>query len=73
MYFSTAVAFAALPFLVGADPIRNSMRNVLSIPLSKRPTACNADGLVDIHNLQASIYHTVVFVFAAPFLRRSDP
>jgi hypothetical protein len=36
MYFSFAVALAAFPFLVGAVPVENSRRDVLSIPLSKR-------------------------------------
>ena len=63
MYFSTTVALAALPFLVGAVPTQNSARRVLSIPLSKRSTLSNTDGAVNVQNLQASVHHTTTFVF----------
>jgi hypothetical protein len=62
MYFSTTVALVVLPFLVGAAPVQNSLRDILSIPLSKRSTPSNADGLVDVENLQASIHHAIKFV-----------
>ncbi len=67
MYFSTAVALVVLPFLVGAVPVQNSLRSVLSIPLSKRATPSNADGYVDVETLQASIHHTIKFVFTVLF------
>jgi len=67
MYFSTTVALAALPFLVGAVPTQNSARNVLSIPLSKRSTHSNADGVVDVQDLQASVHHTIAFVLLFSF------
>ena len=73
MYFSSTFVLAALPFLVGAVPAQNSVRNVLSIPLSKRSTLQNADGVVDVQNLQASVDHTVAFVFPVLFLKRMDP
>lgn len=61
MYFPAAFAFvlASLPFLVGAVPVHNSPRSVLSIPLSKRSTLFNADGVIDVQNLQASVDHTI--------------
>ena len=73
MYFSATVALVVLPFLVGAVPVQNSLRGVLSIPLSKRSTPSNADGLVDVKNLQASVHHTVKFVFTVLFLSSVDP
>jgi hypothetical protein len=72
MYFSLTFVLAALPFLVGAASVQNSARSVLSIPLSKRSTLSNADGVVDIQNLQASVDHTIAFVFPVLFLRRMD-
>ena len=64
MYFSTAVAFAALPFLVGAVSVENSLRDVLSIPLSKRSTFGKADGVASVgpESLRANIRHTMAFV-----------
>ncbi len=73
MYFSTAIAFAVLPFLVEAVPVQNSVRSVLSIPLSKRATLSNTDGLVDVETLQAGIHHTIRFVFPVLFVRRVGP
>ena len=79
MYFKLPFAFvlvlAALPFLVGAVPVQNSARSVLSIPLSKRSTLPNADEVVNLQNLQASVNHTVAFVSLFPvlFLRRMNP
>jgi len=72
MYLSSAFVVAALPFLVGAVPVQNSVRSVLSIPLSKRSTLPNADGVVNVQDLQASVHHTVAFVFPVLFLRRMD-
>lgn len=63
MYFSTTVVLAALPFLVAAAPTQKSARSGLSIPLSKRSTLLNANGVVDVQNLQASVRHTITFVF----------
>jgi hypothetical protein len=73
MYFSPTFVLAVLPFLVGAASVQNSARSVLSIPLSKRSTLSNADGVVDVQNLQASVDHTIAFVFPVLFLRRMDP
>ena len=70
MYFSTAVALAALPFLVGAVPVQNSLRDVISIPLSKRSTFHGANGVVDTKNLQASIHHTAAFVLPVLFTEK---
>jgi hypothetical protein len=58
MYFLTVVALAALPFLAGAVSVQNSLRDVVSIPLSKRSTFDNTGGLVDIAGLQVDIHHT---------------
>ncbi|KAN0108977.1 acid protease [Russula decolorans] len=58
MYFSSAFVLAALPFLVGAVPVQNSARSVLSIPLLKRSTLTVGE-VVNVQNLQASLYHTV--------------
>jgi hypothetical protein len=63
MYISSVFVLAALPFLVGAVPAQKSARNVLSIPLSKRSTPPNADGVVDVQDLEAGIHHTIAFVF----------
>jgi len=71
MYFSTAVtvAFAALPFLVGATPVQHSPRSGLSyIPLSMPPTRRNADGHVDVESVQASTRQVMAFVFPVFFL-----
>ncbi|KAF8473670.1 acid protease [Russula ochroleuca] len=54
MYFSFAVALAAFPFLVGAVPVENSRRNVLSIPLSKR-----GPSQLDVRSLHAGTHHTM--------------
>jgi hypothetical protein len=70
MHFYTAVALAALPFLVGAVPAQNSLRDVISIPLSKRSTFRTADGAVDAAGLQASIHHATAFVLPVFLLRR---
>lgn len=71
MYFSTAVALAALPFLVGAGPVQNSMRNVISIPLSKRSTFENGDGVVSIAaRLEANINRAAAFVLPVLFTER---
>ncbi|KAF8473673.1 acid protease [Russula ochroleuca] len=63
MYFSIAriaVTLAALPFLVGAVPVQKSKRNTLSVPLSKRFTHRDADGVVSVPNLLAGVHHTTV-------------
>jgi hypothetical protein len=67
MHFPIAVALAALPFLVGGVPVQNSLRDVITIPLSKRLASRNADGVVNTANLQASIHHTLEFVFPVLF------
>jgi hypothetical protein len=72
MYFSYAFVLAALPFLVGALPVQNSARSVLSIPLSKRSAISKADEVVNVQNLQASIHRTAAFVFPVIFLRGMD-
>ncbi|KAN0118951.1 acid protease [Russula decolorans] len=62
MYFSTVVAFAALPFLVGAVPVSlNSPRTdrPMSVPLTKRSNHLNDDGSVNLEKLQAGIDHTM--------------
>jgi hypothetical protein len=71
MYFSTVVAFAALPFLVGAVPVSlNSPRTdrPMSVPLTKRSNHLNDDGSVNLEKLQAGIDHTMAFVFPLLFL-----
>jgi hypothetical protein len=67
MYFPTAVALAALPFLVGAVPVKNSL---ISIPLSKRSTSHDADGVVDVADLQAGISYTGAFVLPVLFMEK---
>ena len=68
MNFLTAVAFqaalAALSFLVAAVPVQNSL---VSLPLSKRSTFHNADGVVDIAKLQADMDHIMGFVLTVLF------
>ncbi|KAF8473672.1 aspartic peptidase domain-containing protein [Russula ochroleuca] len=54
MYSSIVIALAALPFLVGAVPLENSRRNVLSIPLSKR-----GPSQLDLRRLHAGTHHTM--------------
>jgi hypothetical protein len=71
MYFSSAFVLAALPFLVGAVPVQNSARSVLSIPLLKRSTLTVGE-VVNVQNLQASLYHTVEFVFLPCSLLEKD-
>lgn len=70
MYFSSAFVLTALPFLVGAVPTQNSARSVLSIPLSKRSTLPNNDGVVDVQNLQDSVHHAIAFVFSVLFFEK---
>ena len=70
MYFLTAVALAALPFLVGAVPVQNSSRNVLAIPLSKRSTLYNDDGSVNVTKLEASVHNTMTFVLPVLFTEK---
>jgi hypothetical protein len=70
MYIPTAVALAALPFLVGAVPAQNSLRDAISIPLSKRSTIHNADRAVDTADFQASIRHTMEFVSPVRFTEK---
>lgn len=60
MYSSIVIALAALPFLVGAVPLENSRRNVLSIPLSKR-----GPSQLDLRRLHAGTHHTMAFVLPA--------
>src|SRR5258708_6363288 len=67
MYFPTAVALAALPFLVGAVPTQNSLRDAISIPLLKRSKFNNADGFVDG---EASIHHIKAFVLPVLFTEK---
>jgi hypothetical protein len=74
MYFSITVAFAALPFLVGAVPVDlGHTRSVISIPLSQRSTHFNADGLIDVEKMQANVHQVAAFVFPVLFLSRLDP
>jgi hypothetical protein len=73
MYFSIAriaVTLAALPFLVGAVPVQKSKRNTLSVPLSKRFTHRDADGVVSVPNLLAGVHHTTVFVLLIFFAEK---
>lgn len=66
MYFSTAVAFIALPFLVGAVPVSlNSPQTgaPVSIPLNKLVNYLNLDGSVNNEKLEAGLNHTKAFVF----------
>jgi hypothetical protein len=67
MYFLTAVALAALPFLVAAVPVQNPSRDVILLPLSKRSTFHNADGVVDTAKLQAGMHHIMEFVLTVLF------
>ncbi|KAI9437839.1 acid protease [Lactarius psammicola] len=59
MYFSPALVLATLPFLVAAAPFEESSRGGVSIPIAKRSGFRNAEGVVDIVKLQASIQRTV--------------
>jgi hypothetical protein len=70
MFFSPALVLAALPllFLVAAAPAEESPRDEISIPITKRSGFHNADGVVDIANLQSGIQRTVTLVFR--FLRK---
>jgi len=66
MYFSTVIALAALPFLVGAVPVslKSSRTNgPISIPLSKRLNFLNSDGIADPEKMQAGLNHASAFVF----------
>ena len=62
MYFYTAIALAALPFLVGAVPAQNSQRDTLSISLSKRSRVHKAGGVINAERLEANIHQTMSFV-----------
>ena len=74
MYFLTVVAFAALPFLVGAVPV--SMKSaraggLISMPLKHHQSYSNNDGQVDLRKMQASIRRNSAFVFLLLSLRES--
>lgn len=71
--FSALLVLAALSFLVRGVPVQNSARSVLSIPLSKRSTLPKANEVVDVQTLQASVHHTVAFVFLVLVLKRVNP
>jgi hypothetical protein len=67
MYLLTTVAVAALPFLVAAVPVQNSLRNATFLPLSKRSTFHNADGVLDTAKFQAGMHHIMEFVLTVLF------
>lgn len=72
MYFFITVALAVLPLLVGAVPTQKSRHNTLSVPLSKRSTHRDADGVVSVRNLQAGINHATAFVLPLSSHRKVD-
>ncbi|KAH9041268.1 acid protease [Lactarius pseudohatsudake] len=59
MYFSPALAIAALPFLVSAAPFEELSRDGVSIQIAKRSGFRNPDGVVDVTKLQAGLRRTV--------------
>jgi hypothetical protein len=63
MYFSPALVFAALPFLVAVVPFEGDSLDGISIPIEKRSGFRNADGFVDITEVQAGLRRTVALVF----------
>ena len=69
MYFFSTIAFAALPFLVGAVSAQSSSRDVISIPISKRSKVHKA---VTAESLEANIRQTTSFVLPVIFRRRLD-
>jgi hypothetical protein len=68
-YFFSTIAFAALPFLVGAVSVQSSSRDVISIPISKRSKVHKA---VTAESLEANIRQTTSFVLPVIFRRRLD-
>lgn len=72
MYFFITVALAVLPSLVGAVPTQKSRHDTLSVPLSKRSTHRDANGVVSVRNLQAGINHATAFVLPLSSHRKVD-
>ena len=70
-YFSTAITFAALPFLVGAVPVSphssRGAKGPISLPLKKYSNHLDRDGHVDPRKVQAGVDQTMEFVFHLPF------
>jgi hypothetical protein len=62
MYFPVALICVAIPFLAQASLSEATSKTGLSIPISKRSTFHNADGVVDTTKLGASQHHTIAFV-----------
>ncbi|KAF8265090.1 acid protease [Lactarius quietus] len=59
MYFSPTFILAALPILVVAAPLDETLRDGIPIPIAKRSGFRSADGVVDIAKLQAGVQRTV--------------
>jgi len=72
MYFPVALVFLALPFLTQAYPSEATVKTGLSIPISKRSTLRNADGVVNITMLGARQHHTIEFVSIVLFMEEAD-
>ena len=71
MYFFIVIAFAAIPFLVGAIPVSQESTRTpgpISISLSRRLNYLDHQGRVDLQKLQAGERHTMAFVFLLLFL-----
>ncbi len=71
MYFSVALVLLVLPFLTQAYPSEATVKTGLSIPMSKRSTLRNADGVVNITMLGARQHHTIEFVSIVLFTEKA--
>ena len=71
MYFSIAVVLGALPFYVGAVSVQNSLRDVISIPLSKRSTFHKAGRVINTASFETSIHQTVASVLPVLFTEKT--
>ena len=66
MYFSIVVAFATLPFLVGAVPasLKSSRAgHPFSIPLTKRSNHLDHRGVIGIEQMHAGLHYSTASVF----------
>ena len=67
MYFPVALVFVVLPFLAQASSSETTLKTGLFIPISKRSTLRNADGVIDITKLRTRRHRTIEFVSTVHF------
>ena len=71
MYFPVALVFVVLPFLAQASSSETTLKTGLFIPISKRSTLRNADGVIDITKLRTRRHRTIEFVSTVHFTEKA--